>query len=128
MEAGGRNYIYPKGKSRVRVIIGKGGKTIKQLESQSGAKIEFKYADLNAPNKLVELKGTTPQAVASAEELINQVLAEHATHLFPTNIPNSMVGLIIGDRGETNKYMQDLSGARIQGIPLDPLFMACQQE
>ncbi|KAL0311890.1 UNVERIFIED_CONTAM: hypothetical protein Sradi_5588300 [Sesamum radiatum] len=61
---------------RVGVIIGKGG---------------------------VELMGT-PDQIAKAEQLINDVLSE--------------VGLVIGKGGETIRNMQAKTGARIQVIPL----------
>lgn len=65
---------------RVGVIIGKGGETIKYLQVQSGAKIQVTRdmdADPNSPNRLVELTGTS-DAIATAEKLINEVLAEVA--------------------------------------------------
>ncbi|KAH0969489.1 hypothetical protein GBA52_028670 [Prunus armeniaca] len=46
---------------RVGVIIGKGGETIKYLQTQSGAKIQVTRdgdADLSAPTRMVELMGT----------------------------------------------------------------------
>lgn len=63
---------------RVGVIIGKGGETIKYLQTQSGAKIQVTRdgdADLSAPTRMVELMGT-PEQIAKAEHLINEVLAE----------------------------------------------------
>lgn len=62
---------------RVGVIIGKGGETIKYLQLQSGAKIQVTRdmdADLNSPTRMVELMGT-PEQIAKAEQLINDVLA-----------------------------------------------------
>ncbi|KAM0998838.1 hypothetical protein FF1_005613 [Malus domestica] len=49
---------------RVGVIIGKGGETIKYLQTQSGAKIQVTQdsdADLNFPIRMVELMGTPEQ-------------------------------------------------------------------
>ena len=62
---------------RVGVIIGKGGETIKYLQLQSGAKIQVTRdmdADLSSPTRMVELMGT-PEQIAKAEQLINDVLA-----------------------------------------------------
>ncbi|WVZ20649.1 hypothetical protein V8G54_007971 [Vigna mungo] len=64
---------------RVGVIIGKSGETIKYLQLQSGAKIQVTRdmdADPNSATRTVELMGT-PEAIASAEKLINEVLAEN---------------------------------------------------
>ena len=63
---------------RVGVIIGKGGETIKYLQTLSGAKIQVTRdmdADLNSPTRMVELMGT-PAQIATAERLISEVLAE----------------------------------------------------
>ncbi|KAA8521293.1 hypothetical protein F0562_011961 [Nyssa sinensis] len=122
---------------RVGVIIGKGGETIKYLQLQSGAKIQVTRdmdADPNSPTRMVELMGT-PEQIAKAEQLINDVLSEAeaggsgvasrrltgqqaGADQFVMKIPNNKVGLIIGKGGETIKNMQARSGARIQVIPL----------
>ncbi|KAL9363201.1 hypothetical protein Peur_045986 [Populus x canadensis] len=121
---------------RVGVIIGKGGETIKYLQLQSGAKIQVTRdmdADPNSPTRMVELMGT-PEQIAKAEQLINDVLAEAeaggsgtvsqrfsghgGSEHFAMTIPNNKVGLVIGKGGETIKNMQARSGARIQVIPL----------
>lgn len=121
---------------RVGVIIGKGGETIKYLQLQSGAKIQVTRdmdADPNAPTRTVELTGT-PDQIAKAEQLINDVLQEAeaggsgggsrrmsgqaGSEQFVMKVPNNKVGLVIGKGGETIKSMQAKSGARIQVIPL----------
>uniref|UniRef100_A0A7N0TLP0 K Homology domain-containing protein n=1 Tax=Kalanchoe fedtschenkoi TaxID=63787 RepID=A0A7N0TLP0_KALFE len=121
---------------RVGVIIGKGGETIKYLQLQSGAKIQITRdaeADRNCPTRPVELSGT-PDQIAKAEQLINDVLNEAESggsgtvsrrytgqsggEEFSMMVPNSKVGLVIGKGGETIKNMQARTGARIQVIPL----------
>ncbi|GAB2274015.1 hypothetical protein Dimus_008785 [Dionaea muscipula] len=124
--------------NRVGVIIGKAGETIKYLQTQSGAKIQVTRdmdADLNAPTRPVELMGT-PDQIAKAEQLINEVLTEAeaggsgiitrrltgqvGSEQFVMKIPNNKVGLVIGKGGETIKSIQARSGARVQVIPLHP--------
>ncbi|XP_034910670.1 uncharacterized protein [Populus alba] len=121
---------------RVGVIIGKGGETIKYLQLQSGAKIQVTRdmdADPNSPYRIVELMGT-PEQIAKAEQLINDVLAEAdaggsgtisrryagqgGSEHFSMKIANNKVGLVIGKGGDSIKNMQARSGARIQVIPL----------
>ncbi|KAK4401213.1 Far upstream element-binding protein 2 [Sesamum angolense] len=122
---------------RVGVIIGKGGETIKYLQLQSGAKIQVTRdmdADPNSATRGVELMGT-PDQIAKAEQLINDVLSEaeaggsgivsrrltgqpSGAEQFVMKIPNNKVGLVIGKGGETIKNMQARTGARIQVIPL----------
>uniref|UniRef100_A0A0D9VDX6 K Homology domain-containing protein n=1 Tax=Leersia perrieri TaxID=77586 RepID=A0A0D9VDX6_9ORYZ len=123
---------------RVGVIIGKSGETIKNLQLQSGAKIQV-TRDLDAlpgsQTRPVELSGT-PDQISRAEELINEVLAEADAassgnisgrkynapqpggEQFQMKIANNKVGLVIGKGGETIKSMQAKSGARIQVVPL----------
>ncbi|CAA0806695.1 KH domain-containing protein [Striga hermonthica] len=122
---------------RVGVIIGKGGETIKYLQTQSGAKIQVTRdvdADPNAATRAVEITGTQDQ-IAKAEKLINDILSEADTggsgiisrrlggqsagaDQFVMMVPNNKVGLVIGKGGETIKNMQARTGARIQVIPL----------
>ncbi|XP_019429869.1 PREDICTED: far upstream element-binding protein 1-like isoform X2 [Lupinus angustifolius] len=121
---------------RVGVIIGKGGETIKYLQLQSGAKIQITRdsdADPSSPTRMVEIMGA-PDAIAIAEKLISEVLAEAeaggsgvvtrrltgqaGSDEYVSKIPNNKVGLVIGKGGETIKNMQASSGARIQVIPL----------
>ncbi|XP_019198931.1 PREDICTED: far upstream element-binding protein 2-like isoform X2 [Ipomoea nil] len=123
--------------SRVGVIIGKGGETIRYLQLQSGAKIQVTRdmdADLSSQTRGVELMGT-PEQIAKAEQLIQDVLSEadsggsgiasrrltgqqSGAEQFVMKVPNNKVGLVIGKGGESIKNMQARSGARIQVIPL----------
>ncbi|XP_062022574.1 uncharacterized protein LOC133738912 [Rosa rugosa] len=127
----------PNGK--VGVIIGKQGETIRQLQLQSGAKIQItrdSEADLNSLTRDVELTGTSEQ-ISRAEQLINDVIAEADAggsapstnqgfnsmqpgggEQFVMKVPNNKVALIIGKGGETIRNMQTKSGARIQIVPL----------
>ncbi|KAL8054369.1 hypothetical protein ABFX02_05G133100 [Erythranthe guttata] len=122
---------------RVGVIIGKGGETIKYLQLQSGAKIQVTRdmdADPNSSTRGVDLMGT-PEQIAKAEQLINDVLSEaeaggsgiisrrvtgqpSGSEQFVMMVANNKVGLVIGKGGETIKNMQARTGARIQVIPL----------
>ncbi|CAH9126610.1 unnamed protein product [Cuscuta epithymum] len=122
---------------RVGVIIGKSGETIKYLQLQSGAKIQVTRdmdADPNSQTRAVELMGT-PEQVAKAEQLIQDVLSEadsggsgivsrrltgqqSGAEQYVMQVPNNKVGLVIGKGGETIKNMQATTGARIQVIPL----------
>jgi len=117
-------------------IIGSSGATIKELQSRSGAKIQI---DQNFPDgvpRKITVTGTQT-AVSTASQLITYVL-ENGPHL-PTGsvsaaapltsivggpapgaqshvmeCTKSVVGRIIGSRGETINQLQSKSGARIQ--------------
>ncbi|XP_065615861.1 uncharacterized protein LOC111997271 [Quercus suber] len=89
-------------KGRVGHIIGKGGETIGNLQTQSGAKIQITQ-DMNADSnsvtltRLVELMGT-PEQIAKAEQLIIDLLAKMVSQsstgwskrvVFGMKIPNN---------------------------------------
>lgn len=132
--SGSKKIEIPNG--RVGVIIGKAGDTIKNLQIQSGARIQVTRDadhDPSLPNRIVELMGNQEQ-IAKAEQLITEVLAEadaggpgsvsrrlpgaSGSEPFVLKVPNNKVGLVIGKGGETIKNIQSRSGARVQVIPL----------
>ncbi|KMT17988.1 hypothetical protein BVRB_2g033340 [Beta vulgaris subsp. vulgaris] len=131
--SGSKKIDIPNG--RVGVIIGKAGDTIKNLQIQSGARIQVTRDadhDPNFPTRAVELMGNQDQ-IAKAEQLINEVLAEaeaggpgSVSRRMPgasgesisLKVPSNKVGLVIGKGGETIKNIQSTSGARVQVIPL----------
>jgi far upstream element-binding protein len=120
--------------SKVGVLIGKAGETIRNLQKSSGAWIQIaKHADVdsNALTRSVLLVGK-PGSVDKAEQLIESVIAEaeaargfgsgqSGSEQFDMAVPNNKIGLIIGKRGETIKDLQLKSGARIEFIPKIPL-------
>ncbi|XP_021903364.1 far upstream element-binding protein 1 isoform X2 [Carica papaya] len=125
--------------SKVGVLIGKGGDTIRYLQYNSGAKIQITRdadADPSSVTRPVEIIGTL-SSIEKAEKLITAVIAEAdaggspslvarglpttqaagAADSIEIQVPNEKVGLIIGRGGENIKSMQTKSGARIQLIP-----------
>ncbi|KAI5069007.1 hypothetical protein GOP47_0015308 [Adiantum capillus-veneris] len=120
--------------AKVGLVIGKGGDTIKQIQLQSGARVQItKDMDHNpnVPFRTVELMGT-PEQIERAEQAIHDVIAEadaaaanttQATYApageqIQLTVPTNKVGLIIGRGGETIKGLQSKTGARIQLVPL----------
>lgn len=124
--------------AKVGVIIGRGGEMIKNLQLESGARIQITRdadADPTSLTRDVELMGTQEQ-ISRAEQRINEVIAEtDATssassgnrsapppqaggEQFVMKVPNDKVALVIGKGGESIKAMQSKSGARIQVVPL----------
>ncbi|XP_031387907.1 far upstream element-binding protein 2-like isoform X1 [Punica granatum] len=127
---------------KVGVLIGKGGETVRSLQSNSGAKIQIVRdadADMACSMRPVELIGSL-ESISKAEKLIRDVIAEAdaggspslvargfgsgqnagAAEQFEMKVPNEKVGLIIGRGGDTIKGLQTKSGARIQLIPQQP--------
>lgn len=120
--------------AKVGLVIGKGGDTIKQIQLQSGARVQItKDTDHNpnVPFRTVELMGT-PEQIDRAEQAIHDVIAEadaaaansnpgpyaSAGEQIQLTVPTNKVGLIIGRGGETIKGLQSKTGARIQLVPL----------
>nr|XP_029122509.1 LOW QUALITY PROTEIN: far upstream element-binding protein 2-like [Elaeis guineensis] len=123
--------------SKVGVLIGKAGDTIRYLQINSGAKIQITRdadADPRSSSRPVELIGSL-ENINKADQLIKDVIAEADAGGSPSlvargfstvhsgseqteiKVPNEKVGLIIGKGGETIKNLQTRSGARIQLIP-----------
>ncbi|VVB11774.1 unnamed protein product [Arabis nemorensis] len=117
--------------SKVGTLIGRGGEMVRQLQINSGAKIQIRRdaeADPNSALRPVEIIGNLA-SIEKAEKLINTVIAETEAGGVPSlfaravseqmeiKVPNDKVGVIIGRGGETIKNMQTKSRARIQLIP-----------
>ncbi|XP_058097621.1 uncharacterized protein LOC131242771 isoform X2 [Magnolia sinica] len=122
--------------TKVGVLIGKAGDTIRFLQYNSGARIQITRdvdADPYSSTRPVELIGTL-ENINKAEKLIKDVIAEADAGGSPSlvargfgtaqsgseqiqiQVPYEKVGLIIGKGGETIKNLQTKTGARIQVI------------
>jgi len=119
----------------VGLIIGKGGETIRNLQIQSGAKIQVAKKEVigkGVRNVFVE---GTPERFEQAKKLIDDIVLEArrlnrtqnnllnvavnaeanpfpGPHV-PYPIPNSLIGLIIGKNGETIKQIHNKCGAYV---------------
>jgi len=106
-------------------IIGRGGETIRSLQSASGAHI---VVDQNFPDgvpRKVNISGRSDaveRAVKMVTELINgepgsaqQIIQKYgAGDVRYVDCPKAMVGRVIGKGGETIKTLQKTTGASIQ--------------
>ncbi|CAK9207684.1 unnamed protein product [Sphagnum troendelagicum] len=121
--------------SKVGLVIGKGGETIKYLQHQSGARIQVARdadSDPRLSTRQVELTGN-PEQINRAEQLVKDVIAEASAggpgglargfgppgEQVQVKVPNNKVGLIIGRGGETIKNLQSRCGVRIQVVQND---------
>ncbi|XP_052826270.1 insulin-like growth factor 2 mRNA-binding protein 1 [Octopus bimaculoides] len=101
------------GREYVGAIIGKQGQTIKQITSQSNARIDVhRPPDNSASETLVTIKGSSSSCTTACRELM-KVIQQEATSLNRTNslrilCPNSLCGRMIGKHGSVIKsIMQD---------------------
>ncbi|ORE01837.1 hypothetical protein BCV72DRAFT_216521 [Rhizopus microsporus var. microsporus] len=119
---------------KVGLVIGRGGETIREFEQQSRAKILLSSDSSNDINneRAITLLGDDA-AVQHAKHLIEELVYGSPNLSAPrfasyglghtTNpndqriyvpIPSTVVGLIIGRGGETIRYFQEQSGARVK--------------
>lgn len=121
-------------RSAVGVIIGKNGETIRRLTVESGAKIQFKPEDTNAPERTAYIVGSPEQiqrATAMITDLVNRAISQdqnggmrmgmgnEAADVFYMHVPANKTGLVIGKGGETIKQISAESGARVE-LSRDP--------
>lgn len=122
----------------VGLIIGKGGETIRNLQMQSGAKIQVAKKEVSGSRiRNVFVEGT-PERFEIAKRLIEEIVSE-AKRLNKTSnscssnnniafnsevnpfpgphvpypIPNTLTGLIIGKNGDTIKNLHNKCGAYV---------------
>lgn len=70
-------YIIPVPNDCVGLIIGKGGDTIRQLQMESGAKIQVAKKEIpNSNLRNVFVEGT-PEKYQRAKEMIEEIIREH---------------------------------------------------
>eukprot|EP00808_Paulinella_micropora_P017250 g32357.t1 len=117
---------------KVGLVIGRGGETIRSLQINTGCRIHIAQdSPMYDSQRQVTLEGSQ-QEIDMAEEEIMRILSSRGANRPPRGpgfggapggqgkeeaiieIPNNMVGLIIGRGGETIKMLQIKTGASIQ--------------
>ncbi|GJQ86927.1 hypothetical protein Trydic_g11796 [Trypoxylus dichotomus] len=103
----------------VRMLIGRNGNTIKQIEEQSNTKINFKSYDPNVAERVCIIRGSL-DGCNIAENLIQEFIASQPVlEIFDMWVPQHFVGKIIGRCGEQIMQISSLSGAKIQFLDDD---------
>jgi len=101
-------------KSKHSALIGRGGIVIRNIEKQSGAKVDL--PDRNNNSDTVKLTGTDEQIAAAIEE-ISSILGYKVSDEPLVNkklkIDESRFGKLIGSRGSTLRQLERESGASI---------------
>ncbi|KAL4609409.1 far upstream element-binding protein 3-like [Arapaima gigas] len=122
--------------SKVGLVIGKGGDTIKQLQERTGVKM-IMIQDGPLPtgaDKPLRITGD-PYKVQQARELVAEIIREKDQEHFRSGrtdfgsrlggnsldvaVPRFAVGIVIGRNGEMIKKIQNDAGVRIQFKPDD---------
>lgn len=129
-------YIIPVPNDIVGLIIGKGGDTIRQLQAESGAKIQVAKAEVkDSGTRNVFVEGPDDKYRKAKEMIddiirvqkqvqnpqINTAVADinpfssmlNQEKIFKFEVPDKMVGLVIGKGGETLKNIALKSNTKI---------------
>ncbi|TRY87933.1 hypothetical protein DNTS_005230 [Danionella cerebrum] len=120
--------------SKVGLVIGKGGDTIKQLQERTGVKMIMIQDDPmpTGSDKPLRITGD-PYKVQQARELVVEIIREKDQADFRSRtdfgsrlgssldvaVPRFAVGIVIGRNGEMIKKIQNDAGVRIQFKPDD---------
>ncbi|KAI7830468.1 hypothetical protein BC939DRAFT_439423 [Gamsiella multidivaricata] len=124
--------------TKVGLVIGRGGETIRDLQDRSGARIAVTPSphDHSSPSRTVSITGddgAIERAKAFIEEIVNDMAPRggysggggggggfQSTPPVTMTVPQESIGLVIGRGGETVKQLQIQSRAKIQVQQVDP--------
>ncbi|KAH7440767.1 hypothetical protein KP509_03G010000 [Ceratopteris richardii] len=109
-------------------VIGKGGATINEFQSQSGARIQLSRNHEYFPgtsDRIIALHGTIQEVLTAFRLTLSKILNEaekdagHDNKSVKLIVPNAACGAIIGKGGATIKAFVQESKANIKLSPLD---------
>ncbi|KAJ2119450.1 hypothetical protein IW147_005873 [Coemansia sp. RSA 720] len=121
--AGGVTIVVPG--SKVGLIIGRGGESIREIQFSSGASVQVQPDNGRAEREIV-LLGAPDQIEQARARIMDIVSAEgpreqrgygqqpRGQHVEEFQVPSDAVGIVIGRGGETIKFLQQDTGTRIQ--------------
>ncbi|KAM6434611.1 tudor and KH domain-containing protein isoform 1-T2 [Liasis olivaceus] len=98
-------------KEAVKILIGRHGAKVKQLQKDTHARIDVNLED-SSEERLIRICGL-PVQVCKAKAAIHQILADSLPVTEKIYVPHQVVGRIIGRGGETVKAMCRSTGAKI---------------
>lgn len=100
-------------KECVRIIIGRKGQKIRQIQDETNTKVDFKDISNNDRETMCVVRGTM-EACYKAEHLIEELIAtQPILEYFEMFVPQASVGKIIGRCGEVITEIGNLTGAKI---------------
>ncbi|KAF9925006.1 hypothetical protein FBU30_005140 [Linnemannia zychae] len=120
--------------TKVGLVIGRRGETIRDLQDRSGARIAVTPTpqDQNSPSRTITITGDE-SAIERAKTFIDEIVNDMAprgpyssgggfqnTPPVTMTVPQESIGLVIGRGGETVKQLQIQSRAKIQVQQVDP--------
>ncbi|KAJ2500519.1 hypothetical protein GGH96_002667 [Coemansia sp. RSA 1972] len=112
--------------SKVGLIIGRGGESIRDIQFSSGASVQVQPDNGRSEREIV-LLGAPDQIEQARARIMDIVSAEgpreqrggygqqpRGQHVEEFQVPSDAVGIVIGRGGETIKFLQQDTGTRIQ--------------
>ncbi|KAH6832675.1 binding to TOMV RNA 1L [Perilla frutescens var. hirtella] len=120
------------------LIIGKGGSTINQIQSQSGARVQLSRNHEVFPgtsDRIIMVSGTVDDILKAVDLILSKLLdefyAEDGAEIDPESkirlvVPNSSCGGIIGKAGAIIRSLIEDSGADIKISPQDMYYPGLQ--
>ncbi|XP_027042393.1 far upstream element-binding protein 3-like isoform X1 [Pocillopora damicornis] len=114
----------------VGFVIGKNGETIKRIQAETRAKVQFNMKDnSNAPERMATVQGT-PEQVQKVQAMIQDIVEQSRQRGGPPPrgapanmpgvtsveypVPGNKCGLIIGKGGETIRGIINMTGAHVE--------------
>ncbi|XP_055339407.1 far upstream element-binding protein 1-like isoform X2 [Paramacrobiotus metropolitanus] len=112
-------------KASVGIVIGKGGETIRDIQNETGARVQFIGLDNPAENDKTCLISGKPLQVQEAKRMVEELL-QNSTQIMKNpmqrkfdveetyRVPATKTGVIIGKGGETIRQICERSGAKVE--------------
>jgi far upstream element-binding protein len=110
----------------VGLIIGRGGDTLKRIQSEAHVKLQIDQENRDAPQRRITIMASSQSDVEKARQLIEDIIhpsqrggGKQTVHM---NLPFRLVGFVIGRGGEMIRELQEKSGAKVHVDPnLEPV-------
>ena len=112
------------------MVIGKDGKNIRQVESETNTSIKFERSEQaqlsrNTTVAIIGSEENCKRALYIILENLRRKIFQHLATTETIQIPNHLVGRVIGKGGSTCNAIEKLSGARVKveskDLGLEPL-------
>lgn len=112
-------FEYPVSPQLIGLVIGKGGESIRKIQADSGCKVQFDTAKLDAQgNKICQFTGTQ-ESINKAVEMVKEIIdtitcGQGSIDEIRLIVPPTRTGSVIGRGGETIRALKQQCGCNIE--------------